>query len=81
MVCKNEESRNVETQEPPQDAAFKARLTLEALKGEHTVSELATACEVHLTMIPQWKQALLESGGISTQAAVTEREPDATDQP
>ena len=35
------------------DAAFTARVALEALKGERTVSELATACEVHPTMIHQ----------------------------
>jgi len=42
------------------DAAFKARLALEALKGERTVSELATAPEVHPTIIHQRKKALLE---------------------
>jgi transposase-like protein len=36
------------------DAAFKARVALEVLKGERTVSELATAYEVHPTMIHQW---------------------------
>lgn len=30
------------------DAAFKARVALEAPKGERTISELATASEVHL---------------------------------
>ena len=33
---------------------------MEALKGERTVSELATAYEVHPTMIHQWKKALLD---------------------
>ena len=47
------------------DAAFKARVALEAVKGERTVSELATDYEVHPTMIHLRKKVLLEgSAGI-----------------
>lgn len=39
---------------------FKAKVALEALKGEETVSALARRFGVHPTMIHQWKRALLE---------------------
>ena len=42
------------------DAAFKARVALEAVKGERTVSELAAEYGVHPTMIHTWKKVLLE---------------------
>ena len=42
------------------DAGFKARVALEAVKGERTVSELAADYGVHPTMIHQWKKALLQ---------------------
>lgn len=41
------------------DAGFEARVALEAVKGERTVSELAAEYGVHPTMINQWKRALL----------------------
>lgn len=40
------------------DAGFKARVALETVKGERTVSELAAEYGVHPTMIHQWKKSL-----------------------
>ncbi len=46
------------------DAAFKARVALEALKGARTVSELATAYGVHLV-----------TAGVCAQTPVGEDDP------
>jgi transposase len=42
------------------DAGFKARVAMEAVKGERTASELAAQYSVHPTMIHEWKKALLD---------------------
>jgi transposase-like protein len=42
------------------DPAFTGRVTLEAVKGECTVSDLAAEYGVHPTMIHQRKRSLLE---------------------
>jgi transposase-like protein len=40
--------------------AFKAKVALEALKGERTVAELSSQFGVHPTLINGWKRALLD---------------------
>ena len=40
-------------------AEFKAKVALESVKGERSLSELASKYEVHPNQIGQWRKALL----------------------
>jgi transposase len=54
-------------------AEFKAKVALEALKGESTVHELAARFEIHPNMIAQWKKQAVE-GMAATFKGKAERE-------
>ena len=41
-------------------AAFKAKVAIEALKGNKTTNELASEFEVHPSQVKVWKQQLIE---------------------
>ena len=38
------------------NAAFKAKVALEAIKGQRTINEIASAYEVHPNQVTQWKK-------------------------
>lgn len=43
------------------DATFRAKVALEAVKGEHTLAELSGQYSVHPNQIRKWRKQLLES--------------------
>lgn len=42
------------------DGTTKAKVALEAIKGEKSVSQIASQYKVHVSQIRQWKQRVLE---------------------
>jgi transposase-like protein len=42
------------------DAAFKAKVALEVLKGDKTMAQISSEYGVHVNQIRQWRQKLLE---------------------
>ena len=42
------------------DAAFKARVALEAIKGNKTISEIASEFGIHPGQVADWKRTLTE---------------------
>jgi len=63
-------------------AEFKAKVALEAVRGEKTVPQLASQCAVHPTVINGWKRQLLEgaSGIFEAGNAATNADSDSQTQ-
>ena len=58
-------------------AEFKAKVALDAVRGQKTVSQLASEHQVHANQISQWKKQLLEA---LPEVFGRRREQDATQQ-
>jgi len=58
------------------DAALKARIALEAVKGDKTIREISSIYGVHSSQIMKWKKQLLEElpSIFSDKRAKTEKE-------
>ena len=67
------------------DSEFKARVALEAIKGDKTIAEISSDFKVHSTQISGWKrQALIGikeffCNGTKTRSESHEQEPSALD--
>ncbi len=60
-------------------SAFKAKVALSALKGEHTLAELSEQFDVHPNQIQEWKKRLVDGaqdvfGGNAVEAEHNVRE-------
>jgi transposase len=55
-------------------AGFKAKVALEAIKGEQTLVELSERFQVHANQITEWKKQLLER---ADEVFARDRKPDA----
>ena len=61
-------------------AAFKAKVALEALKGEQTIVELSQRYQVHPNQITDWKRQLLEhAADVFSKNRTPDQEPNVKD--
>ena len=52
---------NMKSKRRRHDGAFKARVAIEALKGEKTIHEIAKTYDIHPTQVTEWKKTLLDN--------------------
>ena len=57
-------------------AVFKAKVALEAIKGDQTLVELAERFQVHPNQIAEWKKVLLEKASDVFDKGNPSKEPD-----
>ena len=57
-------------------AAFKAKVALEAIKGEQTLVELSERFQVHPNQIAEWKKVLLDRASEIFDKEKKSKEPD-----
>jgi transposase len=59
-IREEEKEQEVKTSRRKHSPAFKAKVALEALRGDQTIAEIASKYEVHPNQITQWKKILAE---------------------
>ena len=77
MKAPTDSATEPKKQRKQHSAGFKAKVALEALRGERTLNEVAGQFELHPTQVTQWKKRLVEGAsgvfnGRADRAAVEE---------
>jgi transposase-like protein len=60
QLCRDEGTKMTRRPRRNNSPAFKAKVALAALKGDNTMSELATQFDLNPNQIKQWKDQLLD---------------------
>jgi transposase len=80
LLLYNNKKRSREMTKRPRrnhGAVFKAKVALEAIKGDKTLVELSERFQVHTNQIAEWKKILLENAPeIFDKGKSSQKEPD-----